>query len=86
MDEDFANSLRNATSPEEFMAIIDKADDEKPVSMSVWLRLLFPKILPTTPRRLHLNCWLLQAARPVSHILIWQQKGLKNRKRSGMCR
>ena len=29
MDEDFANSLRNATSPEEFMAIIDKADDEK---------------------------------------------------------
>ena len=29
MDEDFANSLRNAASPEEFMAIIDKADDEK---------------------------------------------------------
>ena len=29
MDDDFANSLRNASSPEEFLAIIDKADDEK---------------------------------------------------------
>lgn len=29
MDEDFSNSLRNATSVDEFLAIIDKADDEK---------------------------------------------------------
>lgn len=29
MDEEFTSSLRNAKSPEEFLAIIDKADDEK---------------------------------------------------------
>ena len=29
MDEDFSDSLRNAASVEEFLAIIDKADDEK---------------------------------------------------------
>ena len=29
MDDDFANDLRNAASEEEFLAIIDKADDEK---------------------------------------------------------
>ena len=29
MDEDFSESLRNASSVEEFLAIIDKADDEK---------------------------------------------------------
>lgn len=29
MDEDFANSLRNAKSVDEFLAIIDKADEEK---------------------------------------------------------
>ena len=30
MDEDFSDSLRNAGSVEEFLEIIDKADDEKP--------------------------------------------------------
>lgn len=30
MDEDFSNSLRNAKTVEEFLKIIDKADDEKP--------------------------------------------------------
>ena len=30
MDEDFSNGLRNAKSVEEFLKIIDKADDEKP--------------------------------------------------------
>ena len=30
MDEDFSNGLRNAKSVEEFLEIIDKADDEKP--------------------------------------------------------
>ena len=30
MDEDFSDSLRNAGSVEEFLGIIDKADDEKP--------------------------------------------------------
>ena len=30
MDEDFSDSLRNAVSVEEFLEIIDKADDEKP--------------------------------------------------------
>ncbi len=29
MDEDFADSLRNAKSPDEFLAMIDKADEEK---------------------------------------------------------
>ena len=29
MDEEFTANLRNAASPEEFLAIIDKADDEK---------------------------------------------------------
>lgn len=29
MDEDFSNSLRNAKSVEEFLAIVDKADEEK---------------------------------------------------------
>lgn len=29
MDEEFSNSLRNASSVEEFLSIIDKADDEK---------------------------------------------------------
>ena len=30
MDEEFSDSLRNAKSPDEFLEIIDKADDEKP--------------------------------------------------------
>lgn len=30
MDEEFSKSLRRAKSVEEFLAIIDKADDEKP--------------------------------------------------------
>lgn len=30
MDEEFSDSLRNAKSPDEFLDIIDKADDEKP--------------------------------------------------------
>ena len=29
MDEEFTSNLRNAASAEEFLAIIDKADDEK---------------------------------------------------------
>lgn len=29
MDEEFSNSLRNASSVDEFLAIIDKADNEK---------------------------------------------------------
>ena len=30
MDEEFSKSLRNAKSVDEFLAIVDKADDEKP--------------------------------------------------------
>lgn len=29
MDEEFTKSLRNARTPEEFLAIIDRADEEK---------------------------------------------------------
>lgn len=37
MDEEFTASLRNAQSVDEFMEIIDKADDEKKILMRDWL-------------------------------------------------
>ena len=38
MDEEFTENLRNASSVEEFLRIIDQADEEKQALMSVLSR------------------------------------------------
>ena len=66
MDDNFTESLRNAKSVEEFMEIIDKADD--------WQTLEVPK----EPEP---GCWQLLPARQVLPTPTWQQKDWKKQPR-----
>ena len=89
MDDDFANDLRNAASEEEFLAIIDKADDEKKsiderLSESGITDSSAVKILAVTSvrrQRIRGSFLRLLHARQVSRIPIWRRKELKKLQR-----
>lgn len=66
MDEQFTEALRNATSAEEFLSIIDKADDGELTLMSSWQIQEMQRVI--------LRSLQLQLVLQVSHIHIWQQK------------
>ena len=70
MDEEFTESLRNASSVDEFMDIIDRADSEK---KDIDERLQIPDQQKEHRRRF----LRLLPVLPVSHIRTWQQKELK---------
>lgn len=60
--ESFTESLRNAGSVDEFMEIIDKADEEKKILMKDWQ-------IQEVPKEPELNCWqLLLAHRYCPHL------------------
>ena len=67
MDEEFTESLRNASSVDEFMDIIDKADSEK----KDIVRDLQIQVRQREHRQRSLR---LLPVRRVSHIPIWQQR------------
>ncbi len=70
MDEEFTESLRNASSVDEFMDIIDRADSEK--------KDIDERLADTGQQKEHrLRSLLLLPVLPVSHIRTWQQKELK---------
>ena len=70
MDEEFTESLRNASSVDEFMDIIDRADSEK--------KDIDERLADTDQQKEHrLRSLLLLLVLPVSHIRTWQQKELK---------
>lgn len=70
MDEEFTESLRNASSVDEFMDIIDRADSEKKILMRDWQ-------IPDQQKEHRLRSLLLLPVLQVSHIRTWQQKELK---------
>ena len=72
MDEEFTESLRNASSVDEFMDIIDRADSEKKDidERGDWQ-------IPDQQKEHRLRSLLLLPVLPVSHIRTWQQKELK---------
>ena len=70
MDEEFTESLRNASSVDEFMDIIDRADSERKILMRDWQ-------IPDQQKEHRLRSLLLLPVLPVSHIRTWQQKELK---------
>ena len=70
MDEEFTESLRNASSVDEFMDIIDRADSEKKILMRDWQ-------IPDQQKEHRLRSLLLLLVLPVLHIRTWQQKELK---------
>ena len=67
MDEEFTKSLRAAKTPEEFLAIIDQADEEKKSVWPIWERL----------KRISLRFWLLLPALQELPTPTWQQKELR---------
>lgn len=70
MDEEFTESLRNASSVDEFMDIIDRADSEK---KDIDERLADTGSTEGTQAKILAVTLVL----PVSHIRTWQQKELK---------
>ncbi len=70
----FTESLRNASSVDEFMDIIDRADSEKKILMRDWQ-------IPKFQKEHRLRCLQLLPVRPVSHTPIWQQKELKKQQK-----
>ena len=73
MDEEFTESLRNASSVDEFMDIIDRADSEKKdicCLMRDWQ-------IPDQQKEHRQRSVLLLPVLPVLHIRTWQQKELK---------
>lgn len=71
MDDNFTESLRNAKSVDEFMEIIDKADDEKKISTRDWQ-------IQEVPKEPEPNCWQLLHAPQVLPTPTWQQKDWKS--------
>lgn len=49
MDENFSDSLRNASSVEDFLSIIDKADAEQAASMRDW------RLIPAKKRQIQME-------------------------------
>ena len=78
MDEDFSESLRNAKTVDEFLNIIDKADDEKPDIDERLETAQAAKVLGLLPVRqeLHIRIWRLKAWRKQQ-----KQQGLPLRSR-----
>lgn len=74
MDDNFTESLRNAKSVDEFMEIIDKADDEKKISTRDWQ-------IQEVPKEPEPDCWQLLHAPQVLPTLTWQQKDWKKQRR-----
>ena len=74
MDDNFTESLRNAKSVDEFMEIIDKADDEKKISTRDWQ-------IQEVPKEPEPNCWQLLHAPQVLPTPTWQQKDWKKQRR-----
>lgn len=64
MDDNFTESLRNAGSVDEFMEIIDKADEEKKILMKDWQ-------IQEVPKEPELNCWQLLPAPQVLPTPTW---------------
>lgn len=74
MDDNFTESLRNAGSVDEFMEIIDKADEEKKILMKDWQ-------IQEVPKEPELNCWQLLLAPQVLPTPTWQQRDWKKQQR-----
>ncbi len=74
MDDNFTESLRNAGSVDEFMEIIDKADEEKKILMKDWQ-------IQEVPKEPELNCWQLLFAPQVLPTPTWQQRDWKKQQR-----
>lgn len=74
MDDNFTESLRNAGSVDEFMEIIDKADEEKKILMKDWQ-------IQEVPKEPELNCWQLLLAPQVLPTPTWQQRDWKKQRR-----
>lgn len=74
MDDNFTESLRNAGSVDEFMEIIDKADEEKKILMKGWQ-------IQEVPKEPELNCWQLLLAPQVLPTPTWQQRDWKKQRR-----
>lgn len=74
MDDNFTESLRNAKSVDEFMEIIDKADDEKKISTRDWQ-------IQEVPKEPEPDCWQLLHAPQVLPTPTWQQKDWKKQRR-----
>ena len=76
MDDNFTQSLKNASSVDEFMEIINKADEERPD-----LSEQFGGSDEARQKRSRRRFLQLPDARRVSRTLTWQQKALRKQRK-----